>query len=81
MGDRDDVAAPQPGQRVVDRLATLQSRRAGLSTLLLTDLLAQPGVFEDGSIVSTELGGGLVEQVLAALHAADDFEHVVALDA
>ena len=75
MGDRDDVAPAQRGQRVVDRLPALQPRCAGLGPLLLTDLLAQPGVLEHGRIVPAEFGRDLVEHLLSTFHPADQAHH------
>ena len=47
LGDGDDVAAAQRGQRVVGRLASLQPRRARLGPFPFGDLRAQPRVVQD----------------------------------
>ncbi|EUA44411.1 putative ATP-dependent helicase domain protein [Mycobacterium xenopi 3993] len=65
VGDPDDVAAAQRGQRVVGRLAALRARRPRLRPLPLRDPLPQPGIVEDRSVVAAEFGGDLVEQSTA----------------
>ena len=81
VGERDDVTAAQRCQRLARGGAALQPRTAGRDTFPFGDGGPQPRVFQDRRLlglcaaVPAELGGDVVEQLLAALRTAHHPDH------